>query len=254
MCLIAFSWKQHPQYPLVLVANRDEFFTRPTAPLHKWESGVYAGRDLKSQGTWMGVHPSGRFAALTNYRDLNHLKPNPVSRGKLVRDFLESDQSPEDYMEKVAAIQGEFDGFNLLVSDMEDMWYLSNHGEGVMEVHPGLHGISNALMDDPWKKVVESKARLSKALQKKVLSVEDLEKVTMSTVEEQDGNLPQTGLPLGMEKAVSAAFIKPINRYGTVNTSVILWGQSGKVSFSEKRVLEEGGFEKSLLEFSSKAT
>jgi len=253
MCLITFSWQEHPQYPLILVANRDEFFTRPATSLHRWNNGIYAGKDLKGGGTWMGVHPNGRFAALTNYRDLKHLKEKPISRGKLVLDFLESRLSPQEYLEAVQSRQHQFDGFNLIVADLEEMWYLSNYGKGAKQVSPGLHGLSNAFMDDPWKKVEDSKQQLSKLMSREEINLKSLAKVNMSTEEEQVENLPQTGLPIEIEKAVSAPFIKPINQYGTVNISVLIWKEDGEVSFLEKRVIKDGGFEDTVVHFSINA-
>lgn len=250
MCLITFAWKSHPRYMLVLAANRDEFFTRPTAPLFQWENGIYAGKDLKGGGTWMGIHPKGRFAALTNYRDLKNLKDKPVSRGKLVLDFLEDHSSPKSYLNSLKDKQDQFDGFNLLVGDQEEMWYLSNYGEKPIEVPKGIHGLSNSLINVPWKKVQESKLRLQEVMKQDEIDLRDLLEVNMGREEENVENLPETGLPLEIEKAVSAAFIAPINRYGTVGISGLLWEKdSQKVQFLEKQVLESGGYMDREVEF-----
>src|SRR5690554_4707933 len=164
MCLIAFNWLNHPEYRLLLVANRDEFFERPSSSLHLWEEGFYAGKDLRGGGTWMGVHPNGRFAALTNYRDLSKLRENPITRGILVRGFLENDQTPTEYLSHIQETQDSYDGFNLLVADGVDMAYFSNYGWGIEKVPPGIHGISNALLDTPWPKVENAKASLTELI------------------------------------------------------------------------------------------
>ncbi|AWW31451.1 hypothetical protein DN752_15705 [Echinicola strongylocentroti] len=240
MCLITFNWRNHHRYKLILVANRDEFFGRPTAPLHQWENGVYAGKDLKGGGTWMGLHPSGKFAALTNYRDLDNLKEQPISRGKLVKDFLESDMAPKEYLERVKVKKDDYDGFNLLVGDGEQLWYYSNYAPSVEMVLPGLHGLSNALLDVPWKKVVDGKRRLAKQIQLGGLSMKDLAAVQYSQVEDKPENLPKTGVTIEVEQALSAAFIRDIQGYGTVNVSVLLWGVDGEVRFLEQQVNKNG--------------
>lgn len=185
MCLITFNWQNHGRYRLILVASRDEFFERPTAKLHQWESGIYAGKDLKSGGTWMGVHPSGRFAALTNFRDFSTVKENPVSRGQLVKDFLEGRLSPREYLTNVQKCQDQFEGFNLLVGEGDQLYYCSNYAEQVQEVSPGIHGLSNGLLDEPWKKVVASKAQMNALLQKEEPSLEKLLAMHLSTAEDE---------------------------------------------------------------------
>ncbi|MBD8487939.1 NRDE family protein [Echinicola sp. CAU 1574] len=250
MCLITFHWQSDPIYKLILVANRDEFFSRPSAKIHQWDNGIYAGRDLKSGGTWMGIHPNGRFAALTNYRDLAHLKANPVSRGKLVLDYLTSQESPSRYLENVHENRDQYDGFNLFVADKDNMWYFSNYDNKPKLVSPGLHGISNALLDDPWYKVVKSKSAFERQMQNQDISLNSLGEIHQSTSREQDERLPNTGLPLKMERALSAPFIKEIEGYGTVNISAILWRHDGQVDFLEKRVKKNGqGFEDEELKF-----
>src|SRR5690554_6136973 len=129
MCLIAFNWADHPDYQLILVGNRDEFFQRPSASLHLWSEGFYAGKDLKAGGTWLGFHPNGRFAALTNYRTVDEPKLNPISRGHLVKDFLESSQEPLEYLYQIKEQMYQYEGFNLLVAEGEQMAYLSNFRE-----------------------------------------------------------------------------------------------------------------------------
>src|SRR5690606_38255319 len=138
MCLISFNWKDHPIYQLILVGNRDEFYTRPTSSLHLWESGFYAGKDLKGGGTWMGFHPKGKFAALTNYRGVSPSIVNPVTRGHLAQDFLENNQDPVGYLKSIQKKMALYEGFNLLVAEGDQMAYLSNHRQEIEIVSPGI--------------------------------------------------------------------------------------------------------------------
>ncbi|MCH7408754.1 NRDE family protein [Belliella sp. DSM 111904] len=234
MCLITFNWKNHPKYKLILVANRDEFFQRPSAPLHKWESGFYAGKDLKAGGTWMGVHPNGRFAALTNYRDLKNLKKNPKTRGNLVKDFLEGGSSPFDFLKRVALEKDDYEGFNLLVGEGDSVFYFSNYKEGIEEIEPGTYGLSNALLDTPWTKLTLAKSKLRQSIANDMLDPVQLMQVVHSKKMDPEELLPDTGATLYQEKHLSAQFIKIDDYYGTVNTTVLLWGNDGKIEVFER--------------------
>lgn len=250
MCLITFNWRNHDTYHLILVANRDEFFERPSQSLHQWSSGFYGGKDLKSGGTWMGMHPNGRFAAITNFRDLAHLKANPVSRGKLVRDFLEGKEDPYTYLSQVQAVQENYDGFNLLVASGKEMFYLSNYGKGIQRVSPGTHGISNDLLNTPWPKVEKAKNDLRALLRNEQVDPDSLIQIHMSKETQPEANLPDTGLPLEKEKALSAQFIRLGDEYGTVNISVLLWKKSGEVTFLERETIpEKEGFRDTKVTF-----
>ncbi|MDS8826507.1 NRDE family protein, partial [Streptococcus pneumoniae] len=103
MCLINLQFQQHPHYKLIVAANRDEFYGRPAAPAHFWKDSpdILAGRDLSQMGTWLGVHKSGRFAALTNYRDPDQMAAGAKSRGELVTQFLDGHISPADYLQAI---------------------------------------------------------------------------------------------------------------------------------------------------------
>src|SRR5690606_25961105 len=249
MCLISFNWDAHPIYKLILVANRDEFLDRPTSSLHLWESGIYAGKDLKGGGTWLGFHPKGKFAALTNYRDLKNPKKNPVSRGNLVKDFLENEQDPFDYLKSVQKIMNSYEGFNLLVADNTEMGYLSNNRLNPEKVSPGVHGISNAFLDTPWPKVESAKADLINLISQNQIEEDSLINLLQSQTLVPDELLPFTGVSLEMERILSAQFIKNGNEYGTVNTTVLLWKHDGNVVIKEKRVLPK---EETRMEFKTK--
>ena len=156
MCLIALAWQVSPENPLLVAANRDEFHARPAQPAHFWEDnpGVLAGRDLQAGGTWLGVSRQGRFAAITNIRDPDNAGPAPRSRGELTADFLRGAAPVETYLREISERVESYLGFNLLVSDGRELWYL--HGVEGGEPHrlePGVYGLSNAALDVPWPKV-----------------------------------------------------------------------------------------------------
>ncbi|MEX2512511.1 MAG: NRDE family protein [Cyclobacteriaceae bacterium] len=238
MCLIAFNWKNHPEYKLILVANRDEYYERPTASLHQWDEGFYAGKDLKAGGTWMGFHPGGRFAALTNFRDMENDLVQVRSRGDLVKGFLENNLTPFDYLKSIEKIQSEYNGFNLIVADGENMFAFSNYDYGIQKVSPGLHAISNAFLDTPWPKVRTAKSELETMLKDR-FSIDDLLERLQSRQPALEANLPTTGLNPYLEKAVSAQLIQVDDYYGTVNTTALLWKHDGGVLIKEKRIVPE---------------
>lgn len=239
MCLIAFNWKQHPEYKLMLVANRDEYFNRPTRGLHQWKNGIYAGKDLKGGGTWLGFHPSGKFAALTNYRDVKNEKPQKRTRGELVTGFLHGNQSPQDYLARIARLQDEYNGFNLLVGEKEDLMVLSNYRGGVQQVSPGIHGLSNAFLNTPWPKVLSAKTDFKKLLEEKTPAPDDLLNLLQSREKAPLELLPDTGIPVALEKKLSSQFIRLDDYYGTVNTTALCWRHDGKVTIKEVRTIPE---------------
>ncbi|HNL92645.1 MAG TPA: NRDE family protein, partial [Pseudomonadales bacterium] len=161
MCLILFAWQCHPQYKLVVAANRDEFYARPSAPVHFWQDTpqILAGRDLEQGGTWLGVTRNKRFAAITNVRDPT-AKQGALSRGYLVRDFLTSEQSPANFIAQLQSHLADYSPFNLLLSDSNTLHYCNSSGE-MLPLQPGVYGLSNAALDTPWPKVESCKQALS---------------------------------------------------------------------------------------------
>lgn len=233
MCLVAFSWQNHPDYPLIISANRDEFFDRPTQSLHQWDSGLIAGKDLRGGGTWMGFHPDGKWALLTNYRDFNRPQRGEISRGKLVQDFLEKEVKPEKYLDGVFKNKDRYEGFNLLVSDGEKLFYLSNYMEEIVEVQPGIHGLSNGLINDPWPKVELAKAQLDKVISEEI-APEKLLDILKTTETHPIENLPKTGATKSMEIELSAQLIRLPPNYGTVSASAVLRNRQGKTTITER--------------------
>jgi uncharacterized protein with NRDE domain len=233
MCLAVFAWNIHSQYKLILAANRDEFYARPTKAIEEWEDqpGIIAGRDLKAGGTWLGVNKSGKLSLLTNYRDLRLLKENAPSRGKLVTDFLIGTQDPLDYLSKLHQPEL-YNGFNLIVSDFKVLAWYSNIQKEVLELEPGVYGISNHLLDSPWPKVLNTKRAFQAVLIDK-FEHQDLLEILKDSTEALSDKLPDTGLDIYREKKLSAGFIRTPD-YGTVSSSVITIDYSGYLSFTER--------------------
>jgi uncharacterized protein with NRDE domain len=242
MCLILLAHDVHPRYRLVVAANRDEFYERPTAPTSWWEDepAVLGGRDLRSGGTWMGVTRNGRFAAITNLRELGKVRADAPSRGGLVLDGLTTDLAPDRYLEGVRSAAGAYNGFNLLVGDGQGLWVYSNRG-GVppREVGRGVFGLSNHLLDTSWPKVEGGKKELEQALE---LAGEELADRLLELLGDRsvppDDALPDTGVGLEFERALAPRFIvSPV--YGTRASYAVLFDRSGEVVFVEQ-VFEDG--------------
>ena len=168
MCLILFGWKAHERFPLVLAANRDEFYERPSAPAAFWEDepDLLAGRDLRDGGTWLGITRSGRLAALTNYRDPASLKAGAPSRGGLTADYLRGRESPEAYLDRIGPAADRYNGFGLVCGNRDELLFFSNRG-GQERVRAGVHGLSNRLLDTPWPKVKRGRGALQELLRGK---------------------------------------------------------------------------------------
>lgn len=237
MCVILFSYQPHSTTPLILGANRDEFFARPTAPLHFWDDApeLLAGRDLQAGGTWLGITRSGRFAAITNVREPGVMVENPLSRGELTRDFLLGDVSPKDYLATIEARQQRYCGFNLLVgcfSGTNDLYYLSNRGDGIQALPEGTYGLSNHLLDSPWPKVADGKEELRSRLQEAGTDHQRIRHILENPELADDHRLPSTGVDYQREKALSAMFIT-LPDYGT-RASTVLTISDNCIEFCEQ--------------------
>jgi uncharacterized protein with NRDE domain len=244
MCLIAFAWKAHSRYRLVVAANRDEHHSRPTAPAAFWEDApeLFAGRDLKERGTWMGVTAGGRFSALTNYRDPTEFKAGAPTRGQLVANFLRERTQPFEYAEQLGAIQYMYNGFNLLVGDEHTLWYVGNRAGAPREVERGSHSLSNALLDTPWPKGVGLQGALDAALQSRMETGELIASLFNALAGREvapDAQLPQTGVGLERERELSPRMIvAPL--YGTRSATVLLVGNDGSVEVAERSFAPDG--------------
>lgn len=242
MCLIVLAWRAHPRYRLIVAANRDEYFARPSAPAGFWDDSppFLAGRDLEAGGTWLGITPQGRFAALTNYRNPVERRPLAPSRGALVSDFLAGTLGPLKYLEAVEKRAADYNGFSLLVGDATSLYFLSNRGGHIARVEPGVHGLSNHLLDTPWPKIVKSKAWLAARLDAP-LDLEGAFRLLDDRERAPNGALPDTGVSLELEERLSAIRIPAVAGYGTRCSTVLAFGKDGKVEFHERSFREDGG-------------
>lgn len=240
MCLILFAYESHPKYKLVVAANRDEFYSRPTSPADFWQDNpeILAGRDLREGGTWMGITTNGRFAALTNYRDPSRNKKTAPSRGHLVQRFLDSTMTPSAYIDQIPDAGKEYNGFNLLIGENDSLYYYSNREQILRPVSPGIHGLSNALLNDPWPKVIKGKQALEMALQHDEVKPEQLFAILVDQEPVEDQELPDTGVGLEMERGLAPAFVT-MSGYGTKTSTVILIDHSDQVRFWERSFTEE---------------
>ncbi len=241
MCLILIAHGAHPEYPLVIAANRDEYYQRPTAKAAFWQDHphILAGRDLEGLGTWLGVTRAGRFATLTNFRDPRERKLDAPTRGRLVSGFLTSDREAREYLEDVATFASSYNGFSLLAGDVDGVYYFSSRAGSVHKLSPGLHGLSNHLLDTPWPKVTRGKRRLQAALADEP-NTEALLDLLYDREPAADNELPDTGIGTEMERVLSPAMIVS-TEYGTRASTAVLFGRDGDVSFSERTILRGGG-------------
>ncbi|MDW7650032.1 MAG: NRDE family protein, partial [Bacillota bacterium] len=196
MCLILFAYHHQPGYRLVLAANRDEFYNRPTARAAFWDDrpDILAGRDLTAGGTWLGVTRTGRFAALTNYRDPARVKTNPQSRGQVVSEYLRGSMSPADYVSSLSAAGHHYNGFNLIAGDLSSLWYYSNITNRTHCLDSGLYGISNRFLDTPWPKVKNGKTEMARCLRAGHADAKTLFAVLSDETPACDKELPRTGV------------------------------------------------------------
>ncbi len=243
MCLILLSYCSHPSYGLILAANRDEFYDRPTAQLDFWNEAphVLAGRDLKSGGTWLGVTKNGRFCAITNFRDPAVQIPDAPSRGFLVADYLKGNESPLTYLQKIKPDGKRYNGFNLLAGDESGIFWFSNRSGEISRLSPGIHGLSNHLLDTPWPKVAKGKKSLEKILSADEIDCESIFTLLSDRYMPADRDLPDTGVGIEWERILSPLFIKS-DIYGTRSSSIVLIGKE-KIRFMERTYFKnETGF------------
>lgn len=255
MCLIVFAWQVHPRYPLVFAANRDEFLDRPTAPAAYWQDApsVLGGRDLEKGGSWFALDNGGRWAAVTNYREGVRAPSSARSRGALIGDYLTGRQSAATYALSVQNNALEFPGFNLLVADGDGLFYLSNRDVGRMPVGPGVHGLSNGLLDTPWPKVSKARQRLSSLIpDTQEALVTGLFDLLLDRKQAMDHELPATGVGLAWERILSAPFVVS-DGYGTRASTVVLIDSRGDAIF-EERSFAQGGRETDRRRFSMQLT
>ena len=259
MCLILFAWNSHPDYSLVVAANRDEFYERDTEGIAYWQEHphVLAGRDradvLGSPGTWLGFTKTGKFAALTNVRAPSEKNPDARTRGELSLMYLTSKDKPAEFMGENSKRFNQYNGFNLLMADLSDpqnaeMHWVSNRmlvGQNIrtrkvfpyQPLNPGVYGLSNAMLDTPWPKVNHRVAAFAQVLAMdhgQLKSADQYLKLLADTHHASDHELPSTGVSREWEKALSPAFIKTPS-YGTRSSTVLRVRKDGQFEMVERR-------------------
>jgi uncharacterized protein with NRDE domain len=259
MCLILFAWKSHPDYPLVVAANRDEFYERDTDPMRWWSEHphVLAGKDradvLGSPGTWLGFTKTGRFAALTNVRAPSEKNPDARTRGELSLHYLTGNHKPHTFIQENAKRFELYNGFNLLMADLSDpenaeMHWVSNRlmiGQSIrtrkvfpeQALSPGVYGLSNAMLDTPWPKVNHRVAAFAQTLAMdsgQLKNADHYLRLLADTHEASQQELPNTGVSPDWEKALSAAFIKTPS-YGTRSSTILRVRKDGQFEMVERR-------------------
>ena len=244
MCLVTFAIDQHPDYPFILVANRDEFYSRESQRMHWWQQGTeahgpswLAGRDAVAGGTWLGVTKSGRWAAVTNYRETGTMPANPTTRGRLVTDFLSAKISPDEYLASLQKHSQQYGGFNLLLGERDSVsWFSnrSNDSQGYSELPSGIYGLSNHLLDTRWPKVDKAKNSLRSVIEQEAIGLQDLSSILMDEAVANDADLPDTGVGIEKERMLSSIFIRsPQHDYGTRCSTVLTISRQGRMRVSE---------------------
>jgi uncharacterized protein with NRDE domain len=242
MCLIVVAWRARADMPLVVAANRDEWRERPAEPARWWPDHpeIFAGRDLQAGGTWMGITRGGRFAAVTNFRDPSDKRSTARSRGGLVTEFLLGAESPARFLSNLSARAHEYNGFNLILGDRASLFYYGSREGEPRAIEPGVHGLSNHLLDEPWPKVVRGRSRMEAALSSPgddpTPALFDL----LSDVESApDDELPNTGVGTAWERRLASALITG-EEYGTRVSTVLTLSSSGNVTFEERARAGDG--------------
>lgn len=239
MCLILIAHRAHADLPLVVAANRDEHYLRPSAQAQFWPEAdhIVAGRDLEAGGTWLGLTRQGRFAAVTNIRKGPAVESAPRSRGELVQNFLTGNEPPAEYCQRVLERAHEYRGFNLLVGDLQDLVYCDNLNNSVRSLAPGTYGLSNHLLDTPWPKVVKGKNRLSSLLENwhhaSAANCEQLLDILTDREIAEDEFLPSTGVGIEAERLLSPIFIEG-DQYGTCCSTAVIIDADGRANFHER--------------------
>lgn len=234
MCVLAFAWRAHPDWPLVLIGNRDERHDRASAPLSRWNDhrDVLGGLDLVSGGSWLGVSEAGRFAVVTNVRGYGWPEDGRPSRGLLVRDALTGEG---DYADLSTDQLSQFNPMNLItVRDGQAAFCTNRPQSRRLTLTPGVYGMSNGGLDDGWPKTRRLTGFLTAWLEREEGAVEPLLGALRDDHRPQDHELPETGLGVERERLASAIFIEnPI--YGTLCSSVVRIAADGRGDFTERR-------------------
>ena len=239
MCITAFAWKKGLE-KLVLAANRDEFFSRPTRPASFWDDGeTLAGTDLKHGGSWLAINRFGRMAAITNYRDPARIKTGAPSRGSIVIDFVTGTLSPETFVSKEIADASHYNAFNLLMMNRVQLCYYSNVNGEFTVLDPGIYALSNHLLDTRWPKTLKVKMGLQSLVHLNAVDHDSLLALLNDRELAPDEELPDTGISRNLEKSLSSVFIST-DDYGTRCSTMLTISKTGDTHFTEVSYDQKG--------------
>lgn len=240
MCLLSIAYQSKPEISLVVVSNRDEFYRRPSLPMHWWSGdNILAGRDQQAGGTWLGLTRTGRFAAVTNFRDLHKStksQTNLLSRGGLVTEFLSSEQDSFKWADSKSKGLKNYNPFNLVIFDGKNLAYLNNQDNTAKTLQPGIYGLSNHYINSPWPKVDYARSTLDSLIKNKPVNQSAMPSLlgALSSQKVYEANLlPDTGLPQEIESLLSSPFIVSKD-YGTRASTALIISSSGGVIVAEQ--------------------
>ncbi len=236
MCVLFLAWRAHPQYPLILAANRDEFHARATRPAAPWPHApqVVGGLDLAGGGSWLAVAASGRFAVITNYREPGQHSRDAPSRGALVADYVTGALDAADYAHAIKPTSRRYNGFNLLLGDTRQLVYVSNRRDPPCQsLSPGIYGLSNGLLDSPWPKVRQGRARFAAEVAQARPDPARLLALLYDKAPAADAELPDTGIGRQWERVLSALFIQTPD-YGTRSSTILMIRHDGAIHLLER--------------------
>ena len=238
MCLINLNIGTHPKYKMIIAANRDESYERPTETIHWWEDdpNIFGGRDLKAKGTWLAVSKSGKIGALTNIRNSSEMtKVAEKSRGELIVNYLQDNKTPREYLESLKASTDDYAGYNLLVGDTDDLYYMNNYQDEIERLEHTTHGLSNAFLNSAWPKVTVGKETLDSIIKNDDVDIEALFSLLRMADPAPDELVQETGVDFTLEKQLSSLFINlPDMGYGTRCSSVVLVDRDNRITFIER--------------------
>ena len=242
MCILFVAVNQHKDYPLIIAANRDEFFQRPTAESHFWPDSpnVLAGKDLEAGGTWMGINTQGHLASLTNIRAPQTINPNAISRGQLVSDYLHQYPSVEQYHQQLAADKQQYNGYNLLFGRWDNLSVYNNHTNKLQQLSAGFYGLSNAELNSPWPKINKGVKQLEQVCaSNQQIDHEVLFNILLDKSQANDEQLPKTGVPIAWERQLSSIFIRA-EHYGTRSSTLLTVNHDEQVTWLERTYNNQG--------------
>ncbi len=240
MCLVVFAWKTHPDYKLILAANRDEFHGRPSQEAHWWPDApeILAGRDLQAGGTWLAVNKSGRFATVTNYREQQRARGRLQSRGEIVMNFVAGSDDALTYVSSLAPDR--YAGVSVLVADRDTICYTSNRGDDAVSLAPGVYGLSNASLDTPEPKLLRTKEALSTLVASNNVNSTELLRLLADKTPAPIAEVESGEMPFILARAFTAPFIVA-ESYGTRCSTTLLYANDGRIEFCERRFNPGGG-------------